>query len=71
MIRYHKLKEEGMGRYCTDCVNELFHLELHHSDCLYTKHVHHCEQCGREKHIVVSVKDSAKHKLMRGREPEE
>ncbi len=71
MLSYSKFSELALDRYCTDCVNQLFQINLTREDCRYHMYIQKCKNCGRMKHIVTAVKTTARGKVRKGKVPTE
>ena len=66
MLSYKYLENNAFGKYCRDCINYLYSLDLKREDCLYYHGFHRCEYCGDLMHIVSGVKKWKRYKVWFG-----
>ena len=69
MLTYKYMKRNAFGKYCRDCTNYLFNLNIERKDYLYYHGQHKCEYCGNLRHIVSGVKKGKHHKIWWGTKP--
>ena len=69
MLSYKFLEKNAFGKYCRDCINYLFDLDIKQDDFLYYHGHHRCEYCGNLRHIVSGVKKWKRYKVWFGTKP--
>ena len=69
MLTNRYMKKNAYGKYCRDCLNYLFNLNVKHSDLLFYHGHHECEYCGNPRHIVSGVKRGKHYKIWFGTKP--
>ena len=69
MVTYRHMKKNAFGKYCRDCINYLYNLNMKPSDYLFYHGHHECEYCKRQRHIVSGVKKGKRYKVWFGTKP--
>ena len=64
-MTYSRLQKCYGGPTCRWCINQHSHRHIRHTECNYYPGNGICSSCGREAHIVKSLKLSGKIKLFR------
>ena len=69
MLSYKYLEKNAFGKYCKDCTNYIFGINMRHDDYLFYHGYHKCEYCGNMKHIVSGIKKGRRYKVWFGVKP--
>ena len=70
MLTYKYLERTAFGKYCRDCLNYLYDLNIKQEDYIYYHGQHKCEHCGNLRHIVSGIKKGKRLKVWFGAKPE-
>ena len=52
MLTMERVRRDFGKEVCRVCINNRYHIKLHHDDCRYHHKNGPCPQCGEDRHIV-------------------
>ena len=64
LLRYSYFRAKLGGRYCRECLNQLYQLQLQRGSCRYCVYPAVCKNCGEVRNIVADLSPMGRWKLL-------